>query len=116
LPVCIFREDAADDLGFNRVDLSFAGRGGDEVIDVGRAARDLALQRSPKLAAPGLLLEVREVKLRQVPSMPMCIAVISPTLTAIRVMPAKVQQSYRSAMSERTDLGRRGIFVRRGSR
>src|ERR1700752_5159830 len=34
-----------------------------------------------------------------VPSMPMCIAVISPTLTATRMMPAKVQRSWRSAMS-----------------
>jgi hypothetical protein len=50
-----FREEAADDLGFDRIDLSFAGRGGDEVIAVGLAARDLALQRSPKLAARELV-------------------------------------------------------------
>jgi len=64
LPVREFREDAADDGGLDVIDLSFAGRGGDEVIAVGLAARDLALQRSPKLAAPGLLLEVGEIELR----------------------------------------------------
>jgi hypothetical protein len=64
VPVRKFREDAADDLGFERIDLSFAGRGGDEVIAVGLAARNLALQRPPKLAAPSLLLEVGEIELR----------------------------------------------------
>ncbi|MGB6543361.1 MAG: hypothetical protein WBF03_21120 [Xanthobacteraceae bacterium] len=64
VPVHEFREDAADDRGFDGIDLSFAGRSGDEVIAIGLAAWDLTLQRPPKLAAPGLLLEIRQIQLR----------------------------------------------------
>ena len=36
VPVRKFREDAADDRGFDRIDMSFAGRGGDQVITSAR--------------------------------------------------------------------------------
>ena len=63
-PIRKFREYAADDIGFDGIDLPFAGCSGDEIIGVGLAARHLALQRPSKLAAPSLLLEIREIELR----------------------------------------------------
>jgi hypothetical protein len=47
VPVREFREDAADDRGFDGIDLSFAGGSGDEVIAIGLAARDLTCSARP---------------------------------------------------------------------
>jgi hypothetical protein len=64
LAVCKFRKYAADDSGFDGIDVSLASRGGDEIITIGLTARHHALQRPPNLAAPSLLLEIREIELR----------------------------------------------------
>ena len=63
------REDAAHDLGLGRVDRPLAAAvlaaRVDDVVAVGAAARDLALQGAAQLAAPGLLAEIGEGELGQ---------------------------------------------------
>ena len=63
------REDADHDRRFGRVDRPLAaaalGRGVDDVVAEGMAARDLALQGAAQLAAPGLLAQIGQGELGQ---------------------------------------------------
>jgi hypothetical protein len=58
VPVRKFREDAADDCGFHRIDLSFAGRGGDEIIAISLAASSPPRPNTKPLLAKRTLAEI----------------------------------------------------------